>query len=216
MHRALVVTSLSLSLATAPSVGAHAASADTAASHELAQARPVTLSMEIQEVEHGHVALTSRFQLRDVPGELRIDLWTEFERPLVEAHFSILGVPHVYVRQVDGNDDHQVWLSPMIKAELARDAPELFLTFWAVLTDPRIHAQIRAWLQMLPPDPQRKNPLCGATKWGLKALAIAANVGCCAGGLGACIACTVGLDGVKGMINGIDCNKECRPDCPVA
>jgi hypothetical protein len=58
--------------------------------------------------------------------------------------------------------------------------------------------------------------LCGATKWGLKALAIAANVGCCAGGLVACVACSVGLDGVKGMINGIDCTKECKPDCPVA
>lgn len=214
MHRALVVTSL-VSLTAAPAVGASAAD-EPAALHELAQAQPGGLSVEIQEEEHGRVALTARFLLRETPGELRIDLWTEVERPIIEAHFSILGVPQVYMRQVDGDEDSQIWLSPTLEAELAHDAPELMLVFWAVLTDPRVHAKIVAWLQALPPDPQRKNPLCGVTKWGLKALAIAANVGCCAGGFVACVACTVGLDGVKGTINGIDCNKECKPDCPIS
>lgn len=216
MDSALVVFPLSLFFTAAPAVGTSAASGEPAELREPAGVRPDTLSMDVREVERGWLIFVAQFRLLDAPGELRIDLWTEVERPIVEAHFSILGESHVYVRQIDGDEEPQVWLSPTIEAELARDARGPMHAFWDVLADPRVHSQISAWLQMLPLDPQRKNPLCGATKWGLKALAIAANVGCCAGGIVACVACTVGLDGVKGMINGIDCSKECKPDCPVA
>jgi hypothetical protein len=82
-------------------------------------------------------------------------------------------------------------------------------------TDPRLYRDLSGWLSTQPLDPALKNPLCGATKWGLKAIAYAANIACCVGGVPACVVCTLGLDDVKDAIKGIDCNKECKPDCPI-
>lgn len=167
----------------------------------------------------GHFALTAGFRLLELaaPGELRIDLWNGVEHSIAEVNFSIGGVSHVYIRQVEGHEEYQVWLSPIIEAELARDAPELMLLFWAVLTDPRVHTQVAAGLTTLPPDPLAKNPACGVTKWGLKALVWIAGAACCSGSFGAaCAACAVGGGTALDAIDGIDCNKECKPDCPIA
>ncbi|WAS99215.1 hypothetical protein [Nannocystis punicea] len=187
MLRAIVVTALCLSLAAASAVAARAASGELAEPHDLAQARPGALSVEDHEVERGRAALTAELRPRDPAGE-RVELGTD--------------------------EDHQVQRSPVSEAAPARAVPEVMPAFAGA--DRRLHAQIVSGPRTPRPDLKRKNPLCGATRWGLKALAIAANVGCCAGGLVACVACSVGLDGVKGMINKIDCTKQCNPDCPLA
>lgn len=212
-----IVLSLALSLVAAPGALAPFSSGQ-AELQEIERARPDGLSVNMQQAERGHFALTARFRAlaSGAPGELRIDLWNEVEHPIVEVNFSVLGVSHVYVRQVEAEEEHQVWLSPIIEAELAHDTPDIILLFWAVLTDPRIRTQVGGWLSMLPPDPLAKNPACGVTKWGLKALIWIAGAACCGGGFGAaCAACAVGGGTALDAIDGIDCNKECKPDCPI-
>lgn len=188
-------------------------------SQELAQARPHDLSVELQQVEHGRFSITTRFRLQgsNVPGELRIELWNGVEHPIAEANFSIRGVSHMHLRQVHGDQEHRVWLSPTMEAELAGDAPQLMPVFWSVLTDPRVHTQVDGWLKTLPPDPLAKNPACGVTKWGLRALVWIAGAACCGGGFGVgCAVCAVGaMTADEALNNGIDCNKECKPDCPI-
>lgn len=102
-------------------------------SQELAQARPHDLSVELQQVEHGRFSITTRFRLQgsNVPGELRIELWNGVEHPIAEANFSIRGVSHMHLRQVHGDQEHRVWLSPTMEAELAGDAPQLMPVFWS-------------------------------------------------------------------------------------
>jgi hypothetical protein len=186
---------------------------------KLARARPRILSVEPQQVEPGHISITARFRLRGsgTPGELRIDLWNHVENPIAEASFSIRGVSHMQIRQVYGAEDHRVWMSPTIEAELAQDAPKLMLVYWAVLTDPRLHTEVSGWLGTLPPDPLAGNPACGVAKWGMEALVWIAGAACCAGGFGlGCAACAVGVGTADDAIGGIDCNKECKPDCPIS
>lgn len=185
---------------------------DGEALQAIERARP--LSVELQQVASGGLAIIiqSRVQESGVPAELRLDLWDR----TVEASFSVGGVSHLHVRHMDeAEEGAQVWLSPAMRDEFARGALDRALVFWAIMTEPRVYMEIEGWLSALPPDSLAKNPLCGATKWGLKALAFAANIACCAGGVPACITCTVGLDGVKDAIKGIDCSKECKPDCPI-
>lgn len=160
------------------------------------------------------IIIQSRLQESGVPAELRLDLWGG----AVEASFSVGGVSHLRVRQMDeAEEGAQVWWSPTMRDEFARGALDLTFVFWAIVTEPRVYMEIEGWLSSLPPDPLAKNPACGVTKWGFKALAYAANIACCAGGgVPACIACTVGLDGVKDFIKDIDCSKECKPECPIS
>ncbi|MFY0539361.1 hypothetical protein [Nannocystis pusilla] len=127
-HRVLSLA-LAAESAAAPVVGGDGqdAQVETAELQEIEQSRPHTLSVEVQQVEPSHFGLTAEFRLLELgaPGELRIDLWNGVEHPIAEVNFSIGGVSHVYIRQVEGDEEHQVWLSPTIEAELARDAPEL-------------------------------------------------------------------------------------------
>ncbi|MCY1059449.1 hypothetical protein [Nannocystis sp. SCPEA4] len=213
MHEMVVVGSLALSLAAAPSP-----STGTGERQEIVQARPRILSLEAQQAERGHHVLTVRFRRPDsgVSGELQLDLWSDVESPVAEASFSVGDISHVHVRHIGGTDERdQVWLSPIIQNELARGTPDLTFVFWALLADPLLYRELSGWLSTQPLDPSLKNPLCGATKWGLKAIAYAANIACCVGGVPACVVCTLGLDDVKDAIKGIDCSKECKPDCPI-
>ena len=186
---------------------------------KLARVRPRALNVEFQEAERGHLTITARFRLRGsgAPGELRIDLWNRGEAPIAEASFSIQNVQHLHTRRVYGTEGDQVWMSPSIETELARDTPRLMLVYWAVLTDPRLYNQVEKWLGTLPPDPTANNPACGVTKWGLKALTWIAGAACCAGGFGfGCAACAVGVGAAGDVIGGIDCGKSCKPDCPIS
>ncbi|MCY1060328.1 hypothetical protein [Nannocystis sp. SCPEA4] len=185
---------------------------------EISQARPRVVTIELLRAEPGRLAVTVRFRVREsnVLGELKLDLWNDLEGPIVEANYLIGGERHIHIRHADGvKERDQVLLSPSIRDELARGAPELMLVFWAVLTDPRVHARIAGQLSTLPPDPLAKNPACGVTKWGLKAVVWIAQAACCGGGFGACAVCYVGGGTALDALNGIDCNKECRPDCPI-
>ncbi len=49
-----------------------------------------------------------------------------WEHPTVESEFSVGGVPHGWVYQIDG-EEPESWLSPDIEAD-----PELMLRYWAV------------------------------------------------------------------------------------
>ncbi|MFZ6184220.1 hypothetical protein [Nannocystis pusilla] len=83
MHPIALIASLSLALAAesaaAPVVGGDGqdAQVETAEFQEIAPSRPHTLSVEVQQVEPRHFALTAEFRLLEAgaPGELRIDLW---------------------------------------------------------------------------------------------------------------------------------------------
>lgn len=176
---------------------------------------PQALAVEVQQVRAG-VSVTARFRRRDsgLPGELKIDLWNAAD-PIVEAEFSISGEPHMRIRQVHGDEEPQVWLSRTMEVELARGEPNLMPLFWSVMTAPQVSTQVDEWLLTLPPDPQAKNPACGAFRWGLKALTWIAASACCKGVWAACAACVVGANSAVDAINGIDCNKECKPDCPI-
>ena len=164
----------------------------------LTQARPRDLVAELEQDDPDHVTLDARFRLdTGEPGALHVDIW-DGEHPTVESEFSVGEVPHVWVHQTDG-EEPESWLSPDIEAD-----PELMLRYWAVMTDLRLY------------ESTAKNPACKVTKWGLKALTWIAGVACCRLGGGiACGACTVGFGTVHETINGIDCNKECKPDCPI-
>ncbi|MDC0668180.1 hypothetical protein [Nannocystis radixulma] len=190
---------------------------------EIGRARPHILTVELEQAELDLITLIVRFRLRDSgePGELRLASWNDdVESPSAEADFSVGGVSHVYVRHTDGADERdRASLSPAIREELGSGAPALMLVFWAVLSDPRVYSELAGGLITLHADPSGKNPLCGTTKWGLKALVWAAEAACCgAGGFSAaCVACVVGGNTAVDAINdGIDCNKECKPDCPIA
>lgn len=213
MHYAIHAISALLFSASA-AMDTTALARDGEALHAINQARPHELSTEFQQMAGGGltIVIQSRLQESNVPAELRLNLWDG----TVEASFSVGGVSHLHVRHMEeAEEEPQVWLSPTMRDEFASGALDLTLVFWAIVIEPRVSMEIEGWLSTLPPDPSAKNPLCGATKWGLKALAYAANIACCAGGIPACIACTVGLDGVKDSIKGIDCSKECKPDCPI-
>ena len=90
------------------------------------------------------------------------------------------------------------------------------LVFWAVLTHPQVHMEVNRRLSALPPDPLAKNPACGVTKWGFQAVVLLAAAACCSGSFGfGCGACVLGGKVVSDTIDGIDCSKECKPDCPI-
>ncbi|MBZ5713789.1 hypothetical protein [Nannocystis pusilla] len=100
---------------------------------EMSQAHPRVMTTELLQAEPGRLALTVRFRVRpsDAPGELQLDLWNDREGPIVEANYVIGGARHIHIRHADGAEERdQVLLSPSIRDELARGAPELMLVFW--------------------------------------------------------------------------------------
>lgn len=213
MYRSHRIVALAVSLAMAPMSAPRAATprAGSPAAPEVEDLR-----VEAQQVEPGHFAFVIRFGRPGGPGELRIDLWNEEERATMEARFSFADEPHLVLRQVEGSEDHDVWMSPALERELAHDSSEVMNIFWTVLADPRIHAQAAEWLATIPPDPAAKNPACGVTKWGLKAIVWITGAACCSGGFGVlCASCAVGGGTALDAIDGIDCDKECKPDCPI-
>ncbi|MCY1009975.1 hypothetical protein OV079_31320 [Nannocystis pusilla] len=215
MHHAIhPISALALFFAPAATdLKAQAAGGD--ALQEIEQARPDEVTVELQRVERGGLAITAhfRFQESGVLGELQLDLWNG----LAEAHFSVAGVSHVRLRHVDDVEEHdQVWLSPTIHDELARGAPDVMLVFWAVLLDSRVYAQVGEWLSTLPPDPLKKNPACSVFKWGMKGVLALAGAACCSGSFGfGCATCTLGGLAAADYVDAIDCNKDCKPDCPL-
>jgi hypothetical protein len=212
----LVHAALSSPSPTAPRTIPVSTSAELA---RLAAARPDALKVDMR-AEPNHLTITAKFRLKGshMPGSLNIDLWSRGDEAIVESRFSVRGSVHLTARQVHGSVEHQVWMSPTLETEIERNAPQLRLAYLALLTDPELLRQIKAGLGTLPTDPLAGNPACGVTKWGLKALVWIANAACCAGGFGvACLACVVGTNSAQDAINdGIDCNKECKPDCPVS
>ncbi len=193
--------------------------APSSESARIAAARPEALKVYVT-AEPNHVAIKATFRLKGsrTPGELLIDLWSRGEEAIVESRFSVGGRVHLTARQAYGADDHQLWLSPTLETELARSAPHLNLVYLALLTDPDFITEIGARLGQLPADPLAGSAACSITKWGLKALLTIAGAACCAGGFGfGCAACAVGLaTGTDAINDGIDCKKECKPDCPVS
>lgn len=167
--------------------------------HDLARAGPRDLVVQFEQ-DDDRVTVEAQFRLASgEPGVLRVDVWDwDGEHRGVESAFSVGGVPHVWLRQVD--EAPESWLSPDIEAD-----PALMLSYWAVVTDLRIDD-----------EPMAKNPACGAMKWGLRTLARIAALACCGGGFGVgCVVCAVGVYSADDAIAGIDCNKECKPDCPI-
>lgn len=214
MYRLDIALPLVVSLATAPAIAAGVIMPQAAGR---ARFEIEDLSVEAQPVEPGQFAFVIRFRRPEGSGELRIDLWNGSERSTMEAWFSFADARHVFLRQVEGSEDHEVWLSPALERELAHDSLALMNIFWAVLADPRVHAQVTGWLATLPPDPAAKNPACGVTKWGLKAIVWIAGAACCSGSFGVlCATCAVGGGTALDAIDGIDCDKECKRDCPIA
>ena len=185
----------------------------------IASARPEALKVDMA-AEPNHLAIKVKFRLKGshAPGELLIDLWSRGDEAIVESHFFVRGRVHLTARQVYGTDHHQLWMSPTLEAELSQSAPHLSLAYLAILTDPDFITQIEARLGQLPSDPLAGNAACGVTKWGLKSLLVLAGMACCAGGFGIfCAACGIGAaTGVDAINDGIDCKKECKPDCPIS
>ena len=62
------------------------------------------------------------------PGDLRVESWTG-DGAAVESAFSVDGVPHVWLRQVEG-EEPEAWFSPEIEAD-----PELMRHYWSVMSD---------------------------------------------------------------------------------
>ncbi len=171
-------------------------SAVTPPATELAPIHPRDLVTEIEDEAPDRVTIDATFRLNtamEPPGALHVDIGDG----MVGSEFSVNGVTHVLVQQIDG-EEPEVWYSPEIEAD-----PELMRGYWGVLTD-----------LTLEPDVAGKNPACTVFKNGLRALAwIAARA--CVGWHPAAIACTLGSIGVDAAASHIDCNKECKPDCPV-
>ncbi len=165
---------------------------------EPAPVHPYDLVTEIANEAPDRVTIDATFRLNtatEPPGALHVDIVDG----MVGSEFSVNGETHVLVQQIDG-EEPEVWYSPEIEAD-----PELMRGYWGVLSD-----------LTLEPEVAGKNPACGVTKWGLRTLAIIANVACCRLGGGiACGLCTIGYRSADGAIEGIDCNKECKPDCPI-
>lgn len=168
------------------------------------QARLDALVVEVQQEDDDGLAVTAQFLLREsgAAGELRLSLW----RGIAEASFSIDGVPHMILRYTDSSEEQEpVWLSPLMEGELERGSAELMQVFWAVLADPQVFAQI-----------ERKNPACSVFKWGMKGVVALAGAACCGGGFGfGCGVCTLGGLAATSYLDGIDCNKEYKPECPI-
>lgn len=170
----------------------------TLAGADLAPIRPRNLEVEIEQATADTAALVADFRLdTGESGTLRLDI----SNGAIEADFSVDGVPHVWLRQLDG-EGPETWLSPEIEGR-----PALMRTYWGVVSDLRLYEH----------EVTAKNPLCGALKWGLRALAVVAGAGCCVGGspIGLCLVCVVGASDAYEAANAIDCNKECKPDCPI-
>lgn len=112
--------------------------ADAGIIQQIERMRPDALSVELHPNDDT-LAITVAFSLRDsgIAGEL---LFTVRDG-ISELSFIVDGRTHVHIRQIEAVPEHdQVWLSPAIQDELGRDAPELMLVFWAILTDARFFA----------------------------------------------------------------------------
>ncbi len=165
------------------------------------RAGPRDLVVVIDQDGPDRATLGATFRLdTSAPGELRVDFWTG-DGPGVESEFSVDGVTHVWLRQVDG-EEPEVWLSPEIEA-----APELMRNYWSVMSDLRLYE----------PEATARNPLCGAMRWGLRTLTVLIAAACCLSGApaGLCLPCAVGAHEAHDAASSIDCNKNCRPDCPI-
>ncbi len=163
-----------------------------------ARAEPRDLVIVIDQDGPDRATLDAKFRLdTGASGDLWIESWTG-DGAAVESAFSVDGVRHIWLRQVQG-EEPEVWFSPEIEAD-----PELMPLYWSVIRELAIH------------ESTAKNPACGALKWGLKALTWFAAAACCgSGNVVACVACKAGGDVAHDAISGIDCNKECKPDCPI-
>lgn len=164
----------------------------------LTRAHPRDLVVELVQADPDHLTIDAQFRLESgEPGVLRIDLWNG-ENPGVESEFSVNGVPHVWLRQFEG-DEPESWLSPDIEAD-----PALMARYWGVMTDLRLYEAVAG------------NPLCGGLRWGLKALAWIAGAACCLSGSAAlCLPCYVGASTAHDAADSIDCSKGSKPDCPI-
>ncbi|MBZ5710162.1 hypothetical protein [Nannocystis pusilla] len=113
----------------------------------------------------------------------------------VEVVVSLAGQPHIIIAG-DGNDDKRVWLSER--------AGEMGLR--------------SEFLQHVGSDEAlfevRKNPACGVFKWAISAVLTAAFVSCCTN-LVSCVGCTIVGKNTQKKIDGINCNNECKPECPI-
>lgn len=118
-----------------------------------------------------------------------------FSEHHVEVVVSSAGQPHIIMIR-DGRDDTRVWLS-----ERAEETG-MILDFLRHLEDDEVLAEAR------------KNAACGVFKWGISA-ALAVGVVACCTNVVACFACTIVGSDTQKKIDGIDCNKECKPECPL-
>jgi hypothetical protein len=113
----------------------------------------------------------------------------------VEVIVSLVGEPHIIIAS-DGNDYKRVWLS-----ERAKETGLLFEFLQHVGSD-EVLSEVR------------KNPACGVFKWGMTVVLTAGVVACCTNVI-ACFGCTLVGNDTQKKIDGIDCNKECKPECPI-
>lgn len=165
----------------------------------LTRAHPHGLVVELVQADPDHLTINAQFRRKSgETGVLRIDFWND-DSPGVESEYSVNGVPHVWLRQVEG-EEPESWLSPDIEAD-----PALMASYWGAVTDLRIYEAVAG------------NPLCGGVRWSLKALAWIAGATCCLSGApaGLCLACYVGANTAHDAADSIDCSKECKPDCPI-
>lgn len=97
---------------------------------------PRDLVVDLVQADPDHLTIDTQFRLEaGEPGVLLIDFWNG-ENPGVESEFSVNGVPHVWLRQVEG-EEPEVWLSPDIEAD-----PALMAGYWGVMTDLRIYEAV--------------------------------------------------------------------------
>ncbi|MCY1060603.1 hypothetical protein [Nannocystis sp. SCPEA4] len=113
----------------------------------------------------------------------------------VEVKVSTAGQPHIII-MIYGDDDKRLWVS-----ERAEAAGLLLKSLQHIGSDEAL-------------SEVRKNPACGVFKWAVSAVLTAGVVACCTN-LVACVACTLAGSDAQKKIDGIDCNKECKPECPI-
>lgn len=187
-----------------PASPALAAPAPEPVTDEIEAARPDALSVTVRQEEHT-LTVKARFRLRN--SELPTEIRFEFSDGLAELRFMVDGVTHVEAQYVD-EAEPQVRFSPEFSNELS-------VALWAVVTDPRLYAEVEQQLTA-GPAPQEANPACKWFKWGMMGAAFITAKACCVSTAGAgCLVCEGGSWLAQKYLSTIDCNKDCKPECPL-